>query len=117
MVKHKKVSILVCMLLVFSVFAAACSGGGTTGSSEVAGTDPENNGGAAQEEVEITLGYYSDGKSDAKMKELIEKFTAKFPHIKVDTQSAPYGQFYQKLDTQIAAGKRRMFGSQTERSS
>ncbi|WDI02602.1 sugar ABC transporter substrate-binding protein [Paenibacillus urinalis] len=105
MVKRKKVSVLVCMLLVFSVFAAACSGGGTNGGSEGAGTDPDNNGGTSQEEVAITLGYYSDGKSDAKMKELIEKFTAKFPHIKVDTQSAPYGQFYQKLDTQIAAGK------------
>src|SRR5690606_24895134 len=39
------------------------------------------------------------------MKELIDKFTTAHPHITVKTQSAPYGQFFQKLDTQIAAGE------------
>ena len=39
------------------------------------------------------------------MKELIEQFEKQHPNITVKTQSAPYGQFYQKLDTQIAAGQ------------
>lgn len=55
------------------------------------------------ETIDITLGYYSSSSSDEKMKELIERFMEKHPNIKVTTQSAPYGQFYQKLDTQIAA--------------
>ncbi|MFD2329547.1 ABC transporter substrate-binding protein [Cohnella sp. GCM10020058] len=59
---------------------------------------------ASGEKVDILLGYYSDEKSDSKMKELIGQFTAAHPNINVKTQSAPYGQFYQKLDTQIAAG-------------
>jgi multiple sugar transport system substrate-binding protein len=58
-----------------------------------------------QEVVTINLGFYSGGKSDEKMKELIEKFMLKNPHIKVETQSAPYGQFFGKLDTQIAANE------------
>lgn len=107
MVKRKGMSVLVCMLLVLTVFAAGCSKGGS-GTTDSPGATQEPKPGTdnpAQEQTEITLGYYSDGKSDAKMKELITKFTDKHPNISVKTQSAPYGQFYQKLDTQIAAGK------------
>nr|WP_253300702.1 sugar ABC transporter substrate-binding protein [Paenibacillus lautus] len=69
------------------------------------GTATPGTGGDEGKKVEILLGYYSSDSSDAKMKELIEQFEKQHPNITVKTQSAPYGQFYQKLDTQIAAGQ------------
>lgn len=69
------------------------------------GTATPGTGGDEGKKVEILLGYYSSDSSDAKMKELIEHFETQHPNITVKTQSAPYGQFYQKLDTQIAAGQ------------
>ncbi|UOQ46535.1 sugar ABC transporter substrate-binding protein [Halobacillus salinarum] len=54
--------------------------------------------------TEITLGFYSSGSADEKMNELIKKFEEQHPDIKVKTQNAPYQQFFQKLDTQIAGG-------------
>lgn len=53
--------------------------------------------------VELKLGFYSSAQSDEKMQELIAKFEEKHPNIKVKTESSPYNQFFQKLDTQIAA--------------
>jgi len=86
------------------------NGAASSSSSAPAGTAASTASGSAPasaaggEKTEILLGYYSDEKSDSKMKELIGQFTAAHPNISVKTQSAPYGQFYQKLDTQIAAG-------------
>ncbi|MFD3274503.1 sugar ABC transporter substrate-binding protein [Paenibacillus dendritiformis] len=94
------------VIIVTALLAAGCSSSGGKGDAGPAGTaDTHSGAGEKQEQVELLLGYYSDGKSDAKMKELIDQFMAKHPHIIVKAQSAPYGQFYQKLDTQIAAGK------------
>lgn len=117
--KTKKWSIALLAVILATVLAlAGCGGGGSTeptGSADAGegqGAEGTGSGPSGQtepsgqnEQVEITLGYYSDAKSDAKMKELIEKFKAKHPNITVKTQSAPYGQFFQKLDTQIAAGQ------------
>lgn len=103
--------VLLVIVMTMSLVVAGCSSGNTGQSSKTA--DPGNTTGEnnekvtkpAEEEVEIVLGYYSDGKSDAKMKQLIDAFMKEHPTIKVTAQSAPYGQFFQKLDTQIAAGK------------
>ncbi|EFU42232.1 extracellular solute-binding protein family 1 [Paenibacillus vortex V453] len=88
-------------LLLISMIASGCS----SGSEGKGGTSAPGTGGDDGKKVEILLGYYSSDSSDAKMKELIEQFEKQHPNIKVKTQSAPYGQFYQKLDTQIAAGQ------------
>jgi len=88
-------------LLLVTVFASGCSGGGQKEGGAASPPKGEDGG----EQVEILLGYYSSDSSDAKMKELIDRFEEQHPNIKVKTQSAPYGQFYQKLDTQIAAGQ------------
>ncbi|ANA81153.1 sugar ABC transporter substrate-binding protein [Paenibacillus glucanolyticus] len=88
-------------LLLISMIASGCS----SGSEGKSGTSAPGTGGDDGKKVEILLGYYSSDSSDAKMKELIEQFEKQHPNIKVKTQSAPYGQFYQKLDTQIAAGQ------------
>ncbi len=92
--------------------AAGCSNGNNDATPD---SQPSQSAGAASatsappspsaEPAEILLGFYSGGASDDKMKELIDRFTEQHPHITVKTQSAPYGQFFQKLDTQIAAGE------------
>ncbi|RAR41799.1 sugar ABC transporter substrate-binding protein [Paenibacillus sp. MDMC362] len=88
-------------LLLISVMVSGC-GNADDGKT---GTATPGTGGDEGKKVEILLGYYSSDSSDAKMKELIEQFEKQHPNITVKTQSAPYGQFYQKLDTQIAAGQ------------
>lgn len=88
-------------LLLISVMVSGC-GNADEGKT---GTATPGTGGDEGKKVEILLGYYSSDSSDAKMKELIEQFETQHPNITVKTQSAPYGQFYQKLDTQIAAGQ------------
>lgn len=89
------------VLLLISVMVSGC-GNAEEGKT---GTATPGTGGDEGKKVEILLGYYSSDSSDAKMKELIEQFEKQHPNITVKTQSAPYGQFYQKLDTQIAAGQ------------
>ncbi|MGG4343391.1 ABC transporter substrate-binding protein [Paenibacillus lautus] len=88
-------------LLLISVIVSGCSNAG----EGKGGTATPGTGGDEGKKAEILLGYYSSDSSDTKMKELIEQFEKQHPNIKVKTQSAPYGQFYQKLDTQIAAGQ------------
>ncbi|MGP4108124.1 ABC transporter substrate-binding protein [Virgibacillus sp. L01] len=61
-------------------------------------------GGSNSSTTEITLGFYSSGSADEKMNEIIDQFEEEHPDIKVKTQNAPYQQFFQKLDTQIAGG-------------
>ncbi|MGG4095757.1 ABC transporter substrate-binding protein [Paenibacillus lautus] len=88
-------------LLLITVIVSGCS----NADEGKGGTATPGTGGDEGKKVEILLGYYSSDSSDTKMKELIEQFEKQHPNIKVKTQSAPYGQFYQKLDTQIAAGQ------------
>lgn len=89
-------------LLLISIIVSGC---GNASDGKTGTASPGTGGGEEDKKVEILLGYYSSDSSDAKMKELIEQFEEKHPNITVKTQSAPYGQFYQKLDTQIAAGQ------------
>ncbi|MYL51818.1 extracellular solute-binding protein [Pontibacillus yanchengensis] len=90
------------VLYLFALFAlvlSACSNQ-TEGDAEQDG----DNDSTSEEQVKITLGFYSSGSADQKMEELINKFEQAHPNIKVKTQNAPYSQFFQKLDTQIAGG-------------
>ncbi|WP_221567642.1 sugar ABC transporter substrate-binding protein [Alkalihalobacillus sp. TS-13] len=80
------------MVLILALLLSACS----------AETDSEEDGDSSA--TEITLGFYSSGSADEKMKDLIAQFEKEHPDIKVKTQNAPYQQFFQKLDTQIAGG-------------
>lgn len=87
--KWLKISVLI-MAFVFILTGCSNESGGEAG--------------ASSDQTEITLGFYSSGSADEKMNELIEKFEEEHPDIKVNTQNAPYQQFFQKLDTQIAGG-------------
>jgi multiple sugar transport system substrate-binding protein len=96
--KKKFLSLMMSFLLVFVLILTGCAKEKTNTSDSKEGNKETD------EEVELKLGYYSSASSDAKMQELIEKFMKAHPNIKVTTESSPYGQFYQKLDTEIAAG-------------
>ncbi|REJ10312.1 ABC transporter substrate-binding protein [Halobacillus trueperi] len=87
--KWLKISVLI-MAFVFILTGCSDESGGEAG--------------ANSDQTEITLGFYSSGSADEKMNELIKKFEEEHPDIKVNTQNAPYQQFFQKLDTQIAGG-------------
>ncbi|MGW8823067.1 ABC transporter substrate-binding protein [Paenibacillus lautus] len=102
MKKRKGFYSWVTALLLISIIVSGC---GNASDGKTGTASPSTGGGEEDKKVEILLGYYSSDSSDAKMKELIEQFEEKHPNITVKTQSAPYGQFYQKLDTQIAAGQ------------
>ncbi|MCD5322840.1 MULTISPECIES: ABC transporter substrate-binding protein [Pontibacillus] len=86
-----------CKLGLFLLFSMVLTLG-LVGCSNESSSDGKD----SDEKVEITLGYYSSGSADEKMEELIDQFEEKHPNIKVKTQNAPYSQFFQKLDTQIA---------------
>ncbi|GIP21610.1 sugar ABC transporter substrate-binding protein [Paenibacillus sp. J22TS3] len=88
---YKRGVLILAVLMLSSMILSACSGGG-------------DKKGASGDQVELRLGYYSSAQTDAKMQELVKKFQDSHPNIKVKTESSPYGQFFQKLDTQIAAG-------------
>ncbi|WP_345238946.1 sugar ABC transporter substrate-binding protein [Pontibacillus salipaludis] len=86
----QKFGLLLLLSLILAFAMAGCS--------NESDADSEN----SDEQVEIKLGYYSSGSADEKMEELIDQFEERHPNIKVTTQNAPYSQFFQKLDTQIA---------------
>lgn len=83
---NKWSALLLTMILLAALLISGCSSKGGGGG-----------------DVELKLGFYSSAQSDEKMQELIAKFQEKHPNIKVKTESSPYNQFFQKLDTQIAA--------------
>ena len=60
------------------------------------------------EQVTITVGYYEAGSVQGRVSEVINEIIARFqelhPHIRVETQSAAYGQFFQKLPVELASG-------------
>ncbi|WP_163537430.1 sugar ABC transporter substrate-binding protein [Gracilibacillus sp. YIM 98692] len=97
----KNLSVLFSLVVVLVLFVAGCTNNSPT--AENSSSDENDTSNSKEEQVTINLGYYSGGKSDEKMQELIDRFMDQHPNIKITTQSAPYGQFFQKLDTQIAA--------------
>jgi multiple sugar transport system substrate-binding protein len=102
--KRKNIGAIV--ILAFMLVVSACSGGGNGAQSSNGGDEgqPQNQPQETMgKPVELRLGYYSSAQTDAKMQELIAKFQEKHPNIKIKTESSPYNQFFQKLDTQIAA--------------
>ncbi len=108
--KKKLMASMLFVLSILLIFSGCSNGNNVATEQEKSNNTPKETVKAVvdppqQEDVSIKLGFYSGGKSDEKMKELIEKFMVKYPHIKVETQSAPYGQFFGKLDTQIAANE------------
>ena len=82
------------MLLVAGLGATGC--GGSAGSTY---TSPD---GQKHQRVTLTLGWFMDGRSGA-YKALLGTFEKKYPWIKVQEQSIPYGGYYQKLGAWTSA--------------
>lgn len=93
------------LVAVMAVLLTGC-GGGTSGGGGAGSTGNSSNQGSSSQSkpVTIKLGYFSSSSSDAEMKTLIKKFEQSHPNIKVTTETAPYGQFFQKLDVEVASG-------------
>jgi len=96
------VTLLLALLLVVS----ACSGGSGNGSKN--STPPSSDPSATPSETKeppkkktkIKIGL--PGSYDVTSKDIIDQFIAEHPHIEVDIQEAPWGDFTSKIATQIA---------------
>ncbi|MCK9524915.1 MAG: sugar ABC transporter substrate-binding protein [Limnochordia bacterium] len=58
----------------------------------------------AQEPVTITWSFWGDPNELPPNYEVIEAFEAAYPHIKIETQHAPWGSYFDRIQTQMAGG-------------
>ncbi len=61
----------------------------------------------AQEQVTIVWSFWGDPNELPPNYEVIEAFEAAYPHIKIETQHAPWSSYFDRIQTQMAAGTRR----------
>ncbi|USG66912.1 sugar ABC transporter substrate-binding protein [Brevibacillus ruminantium] len=102
MKRKRRLSLFSSALLSAALLLSACSGSGQQANT---GEQPSaTNNQTKTEQIELKMGYYSDPPTQKKMEELLAKFMAKNPHIKITTETGPHAQFFQKLNTQIAGG-------------
>lgn len=105
----KKVNLLA-LLLVLVLVVSACSSGGSNNNS---GNENANNSGNnstngssdvnKEEPQKITkLKIGLPGSYEVTSKDIIDQFIATHPHIDVEIQEAPWGDFTSKIATQIA---------------
>lgn len=98
----KKKSSLMLMLLVCVLIVAACS---SKNNNAPAPSNSATNGENTQatekpKQVKLTIGL--PGSYEVTSKEIIDRFIETHPHITVDIQEAPWGDFTSKIATQIA---------------
>lgn len=58
----------------------------------------------AQEVVTITWSYWGDPDELPPNEAVIKAFEAKYPNIKIKTQHAPWGSYFDRIQTQMAGG-------------
>lgn len=58
----------------------------------------------SQETVTITWSYWGDPDELPPNEAVIRAFEAKYPHIKIKTQHAPWGSYFDRIQTQMAGG-------------
>ncbi|MCV4234031.1 sugar ABC transporter substrate-binding protein [Virgibacillus sp. LDC1] len=91
----KKVKVFTLMLAFMMVFTACSSSGGSTD-----GETPPGEPGGSKDKVTLKIGL--PGSYEVTSKEIIDGFIASHPHINVEIQEAPWGDFTSKIATQIA---------------
>ncbi len=96
--KKNVVSLTLSMVTAGSLLLTGCSSQSTSAGNKDSKTEK------AQKTVELKLGYYDSQLTAGPLDEIVKKFEAKHPEIKITTETAAYGPFFQKLDTEIAAG-------------
>jgi multiple sugar transport system substrate-binding protein len=96
----KKKSSLMLMLLICVLVFTACASNNNNAPSN----SPSNgNNGQTQtpdKQVKLTIGL--PGSYEVTSKDIIDRFIETHPHIKVEIQEAPWGDFTSKIATQIA---------------
>jgi multiple sugar transport system substrate-binding protein len=98
LMKKNVVSLAISMVTAGSLLLTGCSSQSTSAGNKDSKTEK------APKTVELKLGYYASQLTAGPMGDLVNKFEAKHPNIKITTETAAYGPFFQKLDTEIAAG-------------
>jgi multiple sugar transport system substrate-binding protein len=88
---------LVLLILVFAL--AACSGGGDTTEKTSADKGEEE-----QEKVEIRFAWWGDTKRHEIYNAIADNFEKEYPNITVKREFGGWGDYWDKLSTQIAGG-------------
>jgi multiple sugar transport system substrate-binding protein len=88
------------LLLAGVMTLAACSSSSSGGDSSPGPGSSAGASGAPKKQVTLKLGL--PGSYEVTSKEIIDGFIAEHPHIKVEIQEAPWGDFTSKIATQIA---------------
>lgn len=96
----KKAGVLLLTIL-FIFTLAACSSGNN---KPQASGEASSSGESTPVPKEITLKIGLPQGYDVTKKEIIDGFQAKFPHIKLDIDTTPWGDFATKIPAQIAGG-------------
>ncbi|MPY15571.1 ABC transporter substrate-binding protein [Paenibacillus glucanolyticus] len=91
----KKFSAISLMLAFMMIFSACSSSGGSTDGEASPDQSTDN-----KEKVTLKIGL--PGSYEVTSKEIIDGFITSHPHINVEIQEAPWGDFTSKIATQIA---------------
>lgn len=94
----KKKSSLLLMLLICVLVFTACSSNNNNAPSASNGNNGQTPDG--QKQVKLTIGL--PGSYEVTSKDIIDRFIETHPHITVEIQEAPWGDFTSKIATQIA---------------
>lgn len=97
------------LILAMTLAMAACSSGNKETVSPKPGADAAGSPAAstatpAPKQKEVTLKLGLPQGYDVTNKQIIDGFQAKFPHIKLDIDTTPWGDFVSKIPAQIAGG-------------
>ncbi|WP_246608766.1 ABC transporter substrate-binding protein [Paenibacillus agaridevorans] len=92
------------MLALVLVFTACSSGGGSSTTAPSSAPSPGGESSAPSEEPpkQLSLKIGLPGSYEVTKKEIIDKFIETHPHITVEIEEAPWGDFVSKIATQIA---------------
>lgn len=106
--KSKKM--LAALILALVLLLAACSGGntgsGTQSDQQSGGSQPAGTGGGTEQvqNIELRMAWWGDDDRHQRTQQAIELFEQKNPHIKITPEPSGFDGYFDKLNTQIAAG-------------
>ncbi|MDR0849719.1 MAG: ABC transporter substrate-binding protein [Propionibacteriaceae bacterium] len=97
----KKASVLAVTALAASMALAGCTGGGNTGGTSNDGTRPVEETG----QVTLKFMWWGNETRNKLTQEVLDKFQAQYPNIKVETETSDFASYFAKVSTSIAAGQ------------
>lgn len=106
MLKFKRLSVLLSLVLAGSIALSACSSGSTAPAGSQADSQAVSQASSpasSQEPVTITFSFWEGSPADkAGFEKMIADFETENPNIKVTQQVVPYDKYWQSVDTRIA---------------